>query len=123
MSEKTAYVRNASDPQQVKGAKETEKRRLDREREELRVVLGTVEGRRVLWRLLEYCGPYQSVLDDGGGRRIYYNAGQQDVGHYLMGLIGKADAGAYLTMQQDAAKLEQQVVEPKPRSEEPIDDA
>lgn len=63
---------------------------------------------------------FRSIMETNA--RIYYNAGQQDLGHYLMGEIASADPEAWLAMQQDAAQIEKNKVEPKPRSEESIED-
>jgi hypothetical protein len=115
-----ALVRNASDAKQVKRGKESEARRQEREVAELRDVLRTIEGRRVLWRFLEKCGVFESIMETSA--RIYYNAGKQDLGHYLLGEIGKADANAYILMQQDAKRLAENIDEPAPRSDEPFEE-
>lgn len=119
VAERRAYVRNAADPQQVKRAKETEGQRRDRELAELRDVLSTLSGRRVLWRFLAKCRTYESIMETSA--RIYYNAGQQDLGHYLQGEIGLADPDAFILMMQDARKMEQHIVEPAARSDEPFE--
>lgn len=115
-----ALVRNAADPRQVKRGKESEAHRHDRELAELRDVLQTIEGRRVLWRFLEKCGVFESIMETSA--RIYYNAGKQDLGHYLLGEIGKADPNAYILMQQDAKRLAENIDEPAPRTSEPFED-
>lgn len=119
VAERRAYVRNASDPQQVKRAKETEAERRQRELAELSDVLSTLSGRRVLWRLLGKCGVFESIMETSA--RIYYNAGKQDLGHYLLGEIAQADPNAYPLMMQDARKVEANIVEPAPRTDEPFE--
>lgn len=48
---------------------------------DLKKVLETPEGRRVMARLLAYCRVGQSIW--APGVEIHYNAGAQDVGHFL----------------------------------------
>jgi len=117
-TERRAYVRNASDPQQVRRAKETEAERRQRELAELRDVLSSLAGRRVLWRLLGKCGVFESIMETSA--RIYYNAGKQDLGHYLLGEIAQADPEAYPLMMQDARRQEQNIAEPAPKTDEPF---
>lgn len=102
-----ALVSNASDPRDIERA--TRKTRLSRkdENRDLRTVLGTVEGRRVLWRLLEHCRVFSSVYDDHGPRMAYYS-GRQDVGHFIVKAIDDANPDAMFQMMAARRKQEKQ---------------
>lgn len=99
-----ALVRNAADPQQVRRGARVANRRRERELNDLRAVLATAEGRRVVWRLLEHCHVFASIWDPSS--RIHYQAGRQDVGHYLMAEIAAADDDALLVLMRDARARE-----------------
>ena len=97
---KPAYVGNAADKKQVKegGRKERDKRK--DELADLKAVLDTDPGRRVMWRLMEQCKVFGSIWESSA--KIHYNAGQQDLGHYLMGEVVAADEDALFKMMQEA---------------------
>ena len=95
-----AVVQNAADSKQVKAARKTEKQLRDEEKGDLKKMLSLPEGRRLLWRLLEQCHVYGSIMETSA--RIYYNAGQQDLGHWLLDEIMEADTAAYVQMQLEA---------------------
>jgi len=94
-------VRNAADPQQVKHAERRERRREERLRISIRVVMQEPAGRSLMWELLARAGVYQSVFD-ASGSRTFYNAGRQDFGHELLALLVDADEEGYLTMEREA---------------------
>lgn len=102
--EARALVRNAADPEQVKRGGRKEKDARDRELHDLRAVLATEPGRRVLWRVLWHCGVFASVYDEGP--LIYKNAGRQDVGHFLMAEIEAADDEAIFRLMVEARRRE-----------------
>lgn len=93
-------VRNASNPREVARGKRLEERRRERELGDLRAVLTTEEGRRVIWRLLEHCAVFQSIWHPSA--LIHHNAGRQDVGHFLMAEVQEADELAYFEMAREA---------------------
>lgn len=96
-----ALQSNAADPRQVSAAGKVEDRRRERELNDLRIVLSTTEGRRVFWRLLEFCGVHRSVKDHSGSI-TYYNAGLQDTGHFIEAEIVAADEELLFKMQREA---------------------
>src|SRR3990167_60975 len=98
MSQPTALVRNAADPEQVREAGKTQQTKRQGELEDLRAVLATPHGRRLLWRLLSHCGAFESVWHPSA--LIHYNAGKQDVGHFLIGEITEAQPQALVEMIQ-----------------------
>lgn len=75
-------VTNAADVQQVDKAKQKELRGRERELNDLLAVMSTKEGRRYMWRLLAHCKVFGSVWH--GSALIHYNAGMQDVGHFIL---------------------------------------
>lgn len=112
-----ALVRNAADPEQVKRAKDVVKYSRDDELNDWRAVLGTPEGRRVLWRVLEQCNTNKSIFAADHGT-ISYRAGWQDAGHYLMAEINEAEPRAFLRMIQDANRIDANTTEPEPTKDE-----
>ena len=66
---------------------------------DMKKVLSTVEGRRVLWRFLVQCRTFSSIMT--GNSMTYYNSGQQDLGHYLMAEIGESDEDALFLMMKE----------------------
>ena len=51
--------------------------------------------RRWIWRILNACGTFAPVFNPATrepGSLIYYNAGQQNIGHDIVGAIDAADA-------------------------------
>lgn len=98
--EEKDFVKNTADEEQVKEAGRRVDRRRTRELNDLRSVLATKEGRRFFWRILSYCGTFKSIWETSA--RIHYNAGQQDIGHFLFGELHEADENAYSIMMKEA---------------------
>ncbi len=99
MSDKDAYVKNASDPKQVKSAGIKERDRRKQEILDLQFILSEQNGRRFLWRLLKHCKAFNSIWEQSA--KIHYNAGQQDVAHFVMAEIVEADQDAFLKMMKE----------------------
>lgn len=92
-------VQNAADPRQVAHAGRKEKQARERELEDLRLILLTAEGRRFLWRVLGYCRFATDVWDPSS--RIHFNAGLQNVGHWVLAEITAADEEAFYLMMRE----------------------
>lgn len=92
-------VKNSADPKQVKEAKQEEKFSRENELNDLVTVLNTIEGRRVLWRLMCHCGVFSSIFEQSS--KIYYNSGCQDVGHFIMSEITEADQEFLFVMMRE----------------------
>lgn len=75
-------VTRASDPGQVTRSQQSEKYIRESQKKDLEKVVDTPEGRRVLWGILEHCSTFQSIWHPSA--LIHYNAGKQDVGHFLL---------------------------------------
>lgn len=95
-----ALTRNVASPRQVKAATKKQKQREREEREDLSSVMTTPAGRRLLWRWLQFCGTFESVISDNP-LVMAHNSGRQDVGHMMMAEMTKANPQAYLEMSLD----------------------
>lgn len=82
--------------QERREARETAKRL--RQRGDVQQVLKIVEVRRVLWRILELCGPYQPSFDPTSARQTDFNEGKRDIGLRVLNMIMDADPAAYLQL-------------------------
>lgn len=98
-------VTNASSKKQVKAAHAKELRGRDREIEDVRHVLRTKEGRRFYWRLMAKCKSFESILHPSGSM-LYYQAGQQDIGHFLLGELVATDENKLIEMMIEAKEFE-----------------
>lgn len=98
-------VQNAADARQVKIAGRAEAREREDELNDWRAVLGTESGRRLLWRILVQCRVFGSVFDPSA-EKMAFNAGRQDVGHFVMGEISEADEQKLLLMMQESQARE-----------------
>jgi len=97
-----ALVKNAADEGQVREAEKRERFTRRDELDDLRMVLETKQGRRLLWRLMTHCRVFESIYH--ASALIHYNAGMQDVGHFLLAEITSASSGALMTMMQEQQK-------------------
>jgi len=77
--------------------------------DDLRWLLQHRQGRRLAWRILNKCGVHASVTRyrqegflDEERNRVYFNAGQQDLGHWLELALATANEEAFFTMQREA---------------------
>lgn len=96
------YVTNPADEVQVKAAREKEKFGRDLELSDMKFLLNTVQGRRVLWRYLKDCGIYQSSFRTSS--EIYFLEGQRNIGLKILADIQEADAESYIKMMLENKK-------------------
>jgi hypothetical protein len=101
MSNHDALVANAADEQQVKRAARKEADVKRQNKADLRHVLGTEPGRRLIWRILGQCRTFESVFA-ANPAEAGYRSGQQDVGHAIMAWVGDADEQALVRLMQEA---------------------
>lgn len=92
-------VTNAGDPRQVRRAGQAERLRRTDELNDLREVLSNVAGRRFIWRLMERCKTFESVWHPSA--LVHYQAGEQDVGHWLMAEINETSRKLFFQMIQE----------------------
>ncbi len=95
-------VKNAADVGQLKRAEQILARRARRDVEDLREVLQTLPGRRLVGRWLRKCGIYESctALDT----RIYVLSGRRDIGLELLGEVVQHHE-LYLQMEKERRDL------------------
>lgn len=96
MNPEHAFVKNAADEGQVREAEQKQSNKRKTEIADLRAILGTQAGRRFIWRLLGKCKVNGSIWEPN--ERIYYNSGQQDIGHFIMSEVVTAGEDFYLQM-------------------------
>lgn len=96
---KDQLVKNVADPEQVKKADQSEKFGRELEIDDMKFVLSSKQGRRLLWKYLSFCGVYQSSFRTSA--EIYYLEGQRAVGLKLLGDIHEASPEAYMQMMKE----------------------
>ena len=74
------------------------------ELEDLRAVLNTPQGRSVLWRILSKCKTFNTIWH--ASSLIHYNAGQQDIGHWLMAEISETGEESLMVLMKENYKGE-----------------
>lgn len=102
MSQADAVATNAASSKQVEASAKRIRNIEQQQKDDMRTILATPEGRRFLWRLLGHCRINQSVFEPNS--KMAYNSGMQDVGHFVLGEIVSARAEAYLQMMQEHQK-------------------
>ena len=93
-------VENASDEIEIGKANEIIKRRNLQNKEDMKFILRSQQGRRFLWRLMEHCKVFNSIYHSSS--LIHYNAGKQDVGHFILAEIVNSDENALINMMKEA---------------------
>lgn len=102
MTEKKAYVKNASDEKQVKEAKRKEKDVRAQELEDIKFVLSSPQGRRFYWRYLSKCGMFTTSFTGNSG--TYFKEGERNVGLRLYADMMAASPDSYLLMIKENKK-------------------
>lgn len=64
-------------------------------------ILKSQAGRRMLWRFLSHCRVFESVFSIDQ-LVMAANSGKQDIGHFILAEIVKADEDAFLLMMKEA---------------------
>ncbi|QII84180.1 endopeptidase [Bordetella hinzii] len=85
-------------------AEKAEEERLAREREksDLCVVMGSKEGRRVVWRLLEQAGIHRISFVPGDPLATAFNEGQRNLGLKLQADVEAASQKRFIDMMREA---------------------
>lgn len=92
-------MRNVADQTQVNEAKSREAINKRREGDDMRFILATEQGRRVLWKYLEACGIYKSSFT--GSSETYFLEGQRNIGLKILNDIMDADPESYVKMMKE----------------------
>jgi hypothetical protein len=87
---------NASNEQEVKNATLSDKNKRDTELDDLRQLLNTKWGRRLVWRILEQTGQHRTSFT--GNSTTFFNEGQRNVGLWLVDEVLLADTKGYVRM-------------------------
>ena len=96
---------DVGDKDQVTGRKTKAQLQKEREREELRQLLGRYDFRRFLWNTLSACGVYK--ISFTGNSQTFFNEGKRDIGLRLIEEIFDADPSAYTKMRIEAKDREE----------------
>ena len=80
--------------------KELYERKRKRELEDLKEVVKTPAGRRVVWKILQATGYCNGGFHDDPNK-MYYLAGRKDVGNILLDDLMQASPTAFATMQME----------------------
>jgi len=91
-----ALTGNASDEGQVKEAGKREKNAAKQLQLDMKSILATTSGRRILWHYLSFCRIFESIYAEGS--HIYFNEGVRNVGLKILADINSADEKAFTTM-------------------------
>lgn len=102
MTEK-ALVKNAADEEQVKESTRKVRYKRTDERADIEFVMGSVHGRRFMWRVLAHCGAYRSVFAVDP-HVTAFNSGKQDVGHFLMAELNDVCPKEFSVMTKEATE-------------------
>lgn len=97
---------NISDEAKVNARKKDLEKQRKHELEDLRKVIQSPEGRRVMARIIAHCRVFSSVWHPSA--LIHKNAGEQELGQWIMGEIVYADpkAGAQMLVDGFVTELE-----------------
>ncbi len=97
-------MRNTADPTQVKAQNRRERRALERQRNDVKFVMGDERGRRFVWDILTAAGIHRSSMT--GNAYTYFNEGQRNLGLLIETRVFDACPDAYLLAMQEAKKLQ-----------------
>lgn len=90
---------NASDKAQIKKQEKEFQKIRKQELADLKYVLASEQGRRLVWRLMGKCKTFSSIWETSA--KIHYNAGQQDLGHFLLAEVMEANSESFLQMMKE----------------------
>ena len=98
-----AYTKNAADEDQVKDAGNKAKRGREREIDDVRYVLNSVQGRRFMWRYLSLCNLWETSFT--GNSTTFFKEGERNIGLRLMSDINDSSPEAYLAMVKENREI------------------
>lgn len=113
---------NAADPRQIRKAGQKERLAKQGELNDLRAVLETRPGRRVVWRQLQRAGVFRTSFAQGIPDRTAFNEGRRDMGLALLAEIHELDPTLYVTMAKEASDDEKKQEPEPPKEAKPIDE-
>lgn len=99
-TQKTA-VKNAADGRQVKVAKKNDKLVRNQELKDLKAVMSTPEGRRVMFRIVNDIAHIDTLSAVNSGSLTYLNEGERNVGRILKADIWHAAFDEWQEMERE----------------------
>lgn len=102
---KKAFVKNASDPEQIKEAQGRVERARHQQLTDIKKVMGTVEGRRLIWRQLSAARFFETRFSENS-LRMAFNEGNANQAAWLMADIDAACPELFDIMRREAKMSE-----------------
>lgn len=93
-------MNNLADAKDIQDAENKEQALRLQQMNDIKTVLDSISGRRLMWRILEKCKTFNSVYDSDG-LLMANKAGKQDIGHFLMAEIVEADENLLLRLMKN----------------------
>lgn len=90
---------NSADEKQVKERKQAVKNDQDTEADDIRWLMGTEQGRRVMRKLLERTGVFR--LSYTGNSQTFFNEGQRNIGLPYFGMVTEHCPDEYILMMKE----------------------
>lgn len=91
----------AADPRLIKKKVLDSRLRARRDADDLRQILSTLAGRRLVWRYLTICHVFETAFNNSGSVTAF-NLGEQNIGLKLLAEINETDPEAYLKMLKES---------------------
>lgn len=104
-------VKNVADVKQVKKAGDVEKNRRRQELLDIKNVMETQAGRRLIWRIVNVICHVDSQSAEHSGSMTYMNEGERNVGRILKSDVYEAAFGEYQKMERECvmARMEEKL--------------
>jgi len=115
--EEKSFVKNASDPKQVKSAGQREKFKREQELRDTAFVLSSEQGRRFVLRYIELTG-VNKISFTGDVNWGLFNEGGRNIGLALMRDVNEADPMSMIKMMDEKKKSQEKEVEPETKETE-----
>lgn len=120
MAEPRALVRNASSPKQVRRAAEQDRFTAEAEAARLTALMSTYDNRWWMWDHLRTFGIYDAR--EAFSAEVYALQAKRSLGVQLLEKLLTICPDQYLLMQQENIDRDKKKIEPKARTEDPIED-
>lgn len=101
--------RDPGDPTPIKARKSRQQLEDERCLEEVRKMLGHRGNRYFIWRLLAYCGMFQTTSGAENPQKLAIHSGMRDAALWVWAEMNKADPEAWFKMQQEAIEREKKL--------------
>lgn len=96
---------DAGSPEDVRSKRTKRELGIEQEQADLKAVMATPQGQRLLWRVLSRAGIHQSTFDTNALKMAFFE-GRRDMGLWLESEIAKVCPELYLEMQLHNTKEE-----------------